>query len=374
MADDLGELGAAPGQRLEWLTAASVAAIAVVLIAASSVLVTLGVLRSSSGEEGPDEAPDILVAIEAGSLRSLVSGTIRRVPRATFTVAVSGTVTKDGALAGVIVEEGDALTWISQRPVILLRGSAPASRDLGPGSRGSDVRNLQQSLVRLGYKVPVNGRYGASTARAVYAMYRELGARPRLAGGGTATKQQAHLSTLPLAEYVFSPTGAVQTVDPCGRWGQRVSGDLCGVQTVAATLVLDVPASQAASVAEGQQVLFTVGGEQRTATVRGAYEAGAPKDPASVAEFKRFVIEPDGELSTPELLSVQGLGQVVVATAADQFLVPAAAVHDDGTRTWLVPEEGGILEVRLGLCASGRCAVSGDALQEGRRIVVSAGP
>lgn len=366
----------APRRQLQWLTAAAVTVSATAVVVATSVLVTLGVLRSSATEVAKPEPPTIAVGIQYGDIQSLVGGTIQRIPRATFSVEASGTVTRDGALAGVVVEEGQAFAWLGRRPVIRLRGDVPARRDLGPGSRGSDVRSLQESLVRLGYKVTVSGKYGASTARAVYEMYRALGARPLLADGRTATKTQAHRSVLPLAEYVFSPTGAVQTVGQCGRWGQRLAGELCTLQTVAATLLIDVPTSQATAVSAGQPVLVTVGGAQHTATVQGEYLEHLGTETAPVRELRRFVIVLDAAMAPSDLLKIDGLGQIVVAAAEGQLLVPATAVHHDGTNAWLVTERGERIDIRLGLCSAGRCAVSGDALEltEGLRVVVPVEP
>ena len=40
---------------------------------------------------------------------------------------------------------------VSGRPVFVLRGAQPSHRDIGPGSRGPDVRQLEVALVRMGF-------------------------------------------------------------------------------------------------------------------------------------------------------------------------------------------------------------------------------
>lgn len=73
----------------------------------------------------------------------------------------------------------DHATWAA----LLSRGSTPRLHD---GSRGSAVTRLQGSLKALGYATPVNGKFGATTKRAVQAVQKKEGwTRSGVAGGGT---------------------------------------------------------------------------------------------------------------------------------------------------------------------------------------------
>src|SRR5574341_1390459 len=49
------------------------------------------------------------------------------------------------------LREGDVILTASGRPIFVLQGETPAYRDLVPGVSGDDVRQLEQSLKRLGF-------------------------------------------------------------------------------------------------------------------------------------------------------------------------------------------------------------------------------
>jgi hypothetical protein len=77
------------------------------------------------------------------------------------------------------LEEGSVTLTASGRPVFVLQGDAPAYRDLVPGIRGKDVRQLQQALKRLGFNPgPADGVYSSRTSEAVAAWYRAGGWQP----------------------------------------------------------------------------------------------------------------------------------------------------------------------------------------------------
>jgi hypothetical protein len=72
--------------------------------------------------------------------------------------------------------EGDVLLTASGRPLFVLRGDAPAYRDLVPGAVGSDVRQLEAALDRLGYDPGlVDERYDTQTSAAVKRWYEDGG-------------------------------------------------------------------------------------------------------------------------------------------------------------------------------------------------------
>ncbi|MFF7390880.1 peptidoglycan-binding protein [Streptomyces scabiei] len=77
---------------------------------------------------------------------------------------------------GSELKEGGVLMQVSGRPVMVLRGSVPMYRTIGPGSSGDDVRQLQSALNRLGFTTGgVTGTYGQGTASAVSRWYRSRG-------------------------------------------------------------------------------------------------------------------------------------------------------------------------------------------------------
>ncbi len=82
-------------------------------------------------------------------------------------------------LAGTELREGDVVFTTSGRPVFLLTGQQPAFRDLGPGIKGDDVRQLEEALVRMGFDPgPADGVYDDLTEAAVAAWYERAGFTP----------------------------------------------------------------------------------------------------------------------------------------------------------------------------------------------------
>lgn len=85
-------------------------------------------------------------------------------------------------VAGDAIAEGAVLMTISGRPVIVLGGTQPAYRDLGPGVVGEDVLQLETTLAALALNPgEVDGQYDIDTARAVTRLYRKNGYEPMVA-------------------------------------------------------------------------------------------------------------------------------------------------------------------------------------------------
>jgi len=80
---------------------------------------------------------------------------------------------------GARVGEGSMVMSISGRPVFVLRGAQASHRDLGPGTVGPDVRQLESALARMGFfPGSIDGRYDGSTAAAVADWYQSNGWEP----------------------------------------------------------------------------------------------------------------------------------------------------------------------------------------------------
>jgi Putative peptidoglycan binding domain len=80
---------------------------------------------------------------------------------------------------GTSVGEGTVAMTVSGRPVFVLQGVMPSHRDLGPGTRGPDVAQLEGALERLGFSPgSIDGVYDGDTAAAVAAWYESQGWEP----------------------------------------------------------------------------------------------------------------------------------------------------------------------------------------------------
>lgn len=82
--------------------------------------------------------------------------------------------------AGDSIRPGQVLVEISGRPVFALEGKVPAYRDLKPGARGQDVRQLQEALGKLGFPAGSDerGAFGPGTKKALRDFYASIGYEP----------------------------------------------------------------------------------------------------------------------------------------------------------------------------------------------------
>ena len=90
---------------------------------------------------------------------------------------------------GLKLSEGDVALVVSGRPVFAVVGASPGYRDLGPGSSGVDVQQLEAMLAQKGFDPgPADGAFDAATSAAVAKWYRSAGYSPF---GATEAQQAA---------------------------------------------------------------------------------------------------------------------------------------------------------------------------------------
>jgi hypothetical protein len=199
----------------------------VVLVLGGAVLLAVGAwvagrqIRSPAqlaAETAPPDPSAITVPVERQVLTSevIVRGTVRYgspqpVVLATSEIKQAGAGGEDIVTTvprrGSSVGEGDVVMSISGRPVFVLSGAQPSHRDLGPGTRGPDVEQLESALARLGFAPgSIDGRYDGRTGAAVAAWYEEGGWAPfgatelqlerlRTANAAAATARDAFLQS-----------------------------------------------------------------------------------------------------------------------------------------------------------------------------------
>jgi hypothetical protein len=151
-------------------------------------------IRSPAQIAAETAAPDpsaITVPVERRVLSSevIVRGTVRYGSPQPVVLATSEAKANKGVSGpdivttrpkrGSRVSEGAVAMSVSGRPVFVLRGAQPSHRDMGPGSRGPDVRQLESALTRMGFTPgPIDGRYDGQTAAAVATWYEKSGWSP----------------------------------------------------------------------------------------------------------------------------------------------------------------------------------------------------
>ncbi|MFN0027957.1 MAG: peptidoglycan-binding protein [Acidimicrobiales bacterium] len=184
---------------------------------------------------------------------SLASSSLKSAPGITATTA----------LVGTDLAEGDVVVSASGRPVFLLTGPVPMSRDLGPGTSGDDVRQLEEALLRLGANPgSADGVYDDATEAAVAAWYgakgfapfsataEQLGAvRARAADALTASVDALSAGdTVAAAQSsLVASRAALQNARARAQWAARAVEQVAA-QNVAANAVVaaDVAVKQAA--------------------------------------------------------------------------------------------------------------------------------
>ncbi len=138
---------------------------------------------AAAGRAAPTPSP-VTAAVERRTLSNDIArrGTIRF--DQPTPVALAGAV-GDGTGAAIVtrlparndtVEEGTVLAEVSGRPVLALSGPQPMYRTIRPGAVGTDVRQLEEALARLGYDPgPADGVFDAAAQAAVQRLYEGRG-------------------------------------------------------------------------------------------------------------------------------------------------------------------------------------------------------
>lgn len=160
------------------------------VVAASAAGWIAGQQIQSPAEIAANTAPPanslISVPVEKSTLTSdvVARGTVKYGATQAVTLPKSAVKTGSSILTtapvkGATVNEGSVAMTVSGRPVLILQGAQPAYRDIRLGARGTDVQQLQDALVRLGFDPGRHdGVYDGATAAAVAAWYEAVGFTP----------------------------------------------------------------------------------------------------------------------------------------------------------------------------------------------------
>ncbi len=114
----------------------------------------------------------------------IIRGTMRYSDPLVVTLAPSAlrpppVLVSDPPVKGATLSEGNVALVVSGRPVFAVTGATPGYRDLGPGTFGADVKQLEQFLKKGGFSPgKVDGHYDGATAAAVARWYSKAGYEP----------------------------------------------------------------------------------------------------------------------------------------------------------------------------------------------------
>jgi hypothetical protein len=173
---------------------------AVALAVAVAVIVVL-VLRSQSSPStaGSQAAGSTGLGVATVSRRNLVatdteSGTLAYAGAQTVYNRLSGTITSLPKV-GQVIKPGHVLFRVGDQPVMLMNGSTPAYRDLGPDDPpGPDIAQLNRNLIKLGFDpdgIVADDEWQPATSDGVEVLQESL--------------DEAPTGTLTLGQLVFLP-------------------------------------------------------------------------------------------------------------------------------------------------------------------------
>jgi multidrug efflux pump subunit AcrA (membrane-fusion protein) len=345
-----------------------------VALGTAGVLVLAGLGRLTAGDEatGADTSGEetTTVTIERRDLveRESLDGTLGFADTRTLTATGRGTLTRLPA-EGSTVKRGEPLYELDGKRVFLFYGARPLWRPLSDeSSDGSDVRQLEQNLVALGYDpggdVEVDGTFDWATRAAVERWEAERGATEN--------------GVVDMDELVFLP-GPRRVGEHRTALGAPVQPGAEVMETSSlrrvVTVQLDVSQQSLAAVGDAVEVELP---DRRTVTGRVA-DVGKVAQATETQEGQES--EPYVEL-TVSLASAGGSldqapvdVQIAKETKPDVLTVPVSAllaVAGGGYALDVVGEDGSrkLVPVETGLFADGYVEVEGRGLRAGTKVVV----
>ncbi|MET8415198.1 peptidoglycan-binding domain-containing protein [Streptomyces sp. NPDC005134] len=156
----------------------------------------------AAADAGPPERDVLTAPVERRVLKESVIVRGQVLAAQSVTVSPSGggpegtksVVTKLPVKVGEKVKAGRVVAEVSGRPVFVLKGALPVYRDLKPGAKGDDVRQLQVALADVGFGsgTDASGEFSSGTQAALAAYYGSIGYDPRpVSENGAAQVQSA---------------------------------------------------------------------------------------------------------------------------------------------------------------------------------------
>jgi hypothetical protein len=367
-------LSSVPGRRrgTGWRWAAAVAVSVAAVIAAAAAGAFSGGGSQASGAGSAYRTSTALVVRRSLASQTNVDATLG--DRGSYTVIgqATGTYTRLPAL-GAVIRQGQVLYRVDDSPVVLLYGRVPAFRDLSEGVSGSDVRQLNTDLVRLGYlsAASLGPRSGWN-----YDSSETASGWERLAAhlGVTDTT-----GTVTLGQVVFLPgpvkVSALGTGVVPGSPAQPGGGVLTGTSTTP-QVTINLDASMQSEVTVGDPVTVTL----PDGTVTGGVVTSVGEI-AMTNAVGDTTVAVEVALTHPAVAGHLDQAPVTVSITtgkvANALVVPVDALLAQPGGGYAVEEVTAagahhLVKVSLGLFddAAGLVQVSGPGLAPGQRVVV----
>jgi peptidoglycan hydrolase-like protein with peptidoglycan-binding domain len=359
----------------------AVTAGAVVLAAVGGSAAGLAALRGRPAAAAPAAGPATAlatVAVRALSETDQQDATLGYAGSYSVLSGSAGVLTALPSV-GAVIRPGHALYSVDGAPVVLLRGSVPMWRPLGPGVSGVDVRQLNANLVALGYAsaLPAD-TYGSATAAAVRKLQTALG--------------QPVTGTVAPGQVVFLPTAARITAVPVSLGAAPAPGTaVLSASSTTRTVTIDLDAADQSSFRAGRPVTITMPDGSTTPGVvtavspvavapasdggggggGGGDGAGGGGDPTVTV-----TITPRQPAATGTLDQAAVTVTITTRVVPRALTVPVTALLAQAGGGYAVEVDSGgsrrVLPVRLGMFdeSAGLVQVSGAGLAAGQHVVV----
>lgn len=318
---------------------------------------------------------------------------------------VQPVITKASLRVGDKVESGDLMVAVADRPVIVLRGEVAMFRDVRPQDSGSDVVQLQQALIDLGFELELDGLFGRETEEAVAALYASVGAAMKetggqeqvdalerelsaaKAGGSSAEirKAQTRLNEfgatvgryLPRGELAFVATlpARLLALPSLGEfWGNDTESTKLTITSSVPTLTGLVPIESVAELELGYEGVAIVEPNDAPVDVRVEEIGTAPvtDEAGTRVRVTLSTADPLGfdRVGQNVLVTIEGSGPSEAVTA-----VPVSAiVSDSATDTYVLRPDGSRVKVQLGYSADGWVEVTAGDIEVGDEVIVGLEP
>jgi len=306
-------------RRLRWLSAGALALVAVAALA----VVLLG--SRSGGHHGSDTgvpAGDTTASVTRRTLSesSTVDGTLGYGSTSELYDRIGGTFTWLPSV-GAVIDRGETLWRIDDRPIVLMYGSVPAYRTLELGvSDGPDVKELNENLIDLGFDP-----YGAIAASSPDGDYEAFGAAT-----AAAVKRWQKADGLPetgeveLGRVVFAP-GARRVTAVKVTLGQDPPGTTVPAETTPSTPAATTPAANEPGAGKSPAKIPASKsprkdkGSPAKGKGKPAKEQPAQDKPAVESPAKDEAAKDDPGKESPS--GEAGAGEVVLTTTSTQQIV-----------------------------------------------------
>ena len=356
-------------RRVAALAVAALVALAIVGWAAARQIRSPAQVAADTA--APQPAP-ITVPVERRTLSTevIVRGTVRfgaaqPAVLATSRVKQGSDIVTRAPRRKAELATGDVAMAVDDRPVFVLPGALPMSRDLHEGIDGPDVLQLERALARLGFTPgPVDGRYDAGTEAAVSNFYLRQGWAPfgptdvqldqlRTAETAAAQARDAHLQALNTIDQARTATPAEV---------EQARLDAVAAQDALDAAVLGVPTAEAKLATARTAVSNAKSAEALAVANAKRDQAVADADVAA----KRAAL--DGAIDDQQVAQLKVFDVPLDAPASDREAAAAAARAAAGA----VPRARVELDAAIATAAAAQTGTS-DARRRARADGAQAG-